>query len=162
MFTESRRNPVRFRLDSMDLMSSNRARNRPNRSIKCHYYLQKSALLLSSQLHSNARSCEARAIYPRLFPRTVHSLLASTILSGCKKFCGLLRRHLSFVQFPTNSSSQPGSQIAHTTIRRRRAQAPNQCSAVHTVAFWTFTFHKKQSCVQLIWKANFIYVQRPN
>ena len=25
----------------------------------------------------------------------------------------------------------------------------------HTVAIWTFTFHKKSGCVKVIWKANF-------
>ena len=27
--------------------------------------------------------------------------------------------------------------------------------ALHTVAIWTFTFHKKSGCVRVIWKANF-------
>ena len=35
-------------------------------------------------------------------------------------------------------------------------------SPIHTVAIWTFTFHKKLGCVQLVWKANFKRVQRPN
>ena len=32
----------------------------------------------------------------------------------------------------------------------------------HTVAIWTFTFHEKSGCVQLIWKANFKPTYRPN
>ena len=32
----------------------------------------------------------------------------------------------------------------------------------HTVAIWTFTFHEKSGCVQLIWKTNFKPTNRPN
>ena len=32
---------------------------------------------------------------------------------------------------------------------------------LHTVAIWTFTFHKKSGCVKVIWKANFKPAYRP-
>ena len=31
----------------------------------------------------------------------------------------------------------------------------SQIWLLHTVAIWTFTFHKKSGCVKLIWKTNF-------
>ena len=30
-----------------------------------------------------------------------------------------------------------------------------EVKTLHTVAIWTFTFHKKSGCVKVIWKANF-------
>ena len=32
---------------------------------------------------------------------------------------------------------------------------PSESGAGHTVAIWTFTFHKKSGCAKVIWKANF-------
>ena len=36
-----------------------------------------------------------------------------------------------------------------------------EVEAMHTVAIWTFTFHKKSDCVKVILKANFKPTYRP-